>query len=694
MSLNLFPVKWFLTAFFFLAIGLMESLGTNSSALAWQAPDYEYDDVCELQTVDNYTPLMRAVREGQSVREILALLRSGKAGDINVKNSLGTTALHYAVVCNPHPEVTALLLERGADPEARTYFYPGWNWNFTIYPDDMPLAAWGSVPVLAAHHAQSPEVIRVLQDAGVSFAPYGGCEVPLDPGACPGRSPVLFALGNSNIDILKYLMDNNLGWPESLGEAAPDEQYAYLLDEISGRSFRPLKQNIGFILSRTSPAVLKARPWGVMAMKAYKKSLAAQLFEHGADPNAADQDDVPPIHYVYPVDNEEGLPLLRLLIAKGADVNAPAAPGRDSPYRGRTAMMGLITGHQSVDWNSEDIHPVRLEMLATLLLAGADVNLVDDDGRTALIYAAVNKPAFLEPLLKAGADPNSRGLDNKSALDIILEKRTYLEQKIFDRSRYISLLTGYGATWAEPGYFGAGKCVSYSAQAARRGNNAPEVSLLLDRDLPRFTIGHKQEFLMDILTQSRCSSEYDDEPEEYRLWREKNDLDLVRLALVKAGSDPVAATHCPFEYGEPPCGHTFLMIAAHYDWPPDILRLLIDTAADKKSYVNARHKQGASVLHFWASSDEIRVPVLELLLEYGADINARTGADDGRTPLMYLFDEKARCNKDWWKNGQLERAVRAMLVHGADLEAKDNKGKTARQYLREAEKAFSVTLLP
>ena len=89
-------------------------------------------------------------------------------------------------------------------------------------------------------------------------------------------------------------------------------------------------------------------------------------------------------------------------IANGADVNA-----RDND--GVTALMYAAESNQNPD------------VVATLLKAGADILAKDSKphwGGTALLWAAVgNKnPKVITVLLKAGADINVRNVDGKTAL--------------------------------------------------------------------------------------------------------------------------------------------------------------------------------------------------------------------------------------------------------------------------------------
>lgn len=119
----------------------------------------------------------------------------------------------------------------------------------------------------------------------------------------------------------------------------------------------------------------------------------------------------------------------------------------------------------------------------------------------------------------------------------------------------------------------------------------------------------------------------------------------------------------------------------------DIVRLLLSKGAD----VNAKDKSGSTAL-MQASAQDKR-EVARILLEHGADVNVEdrhkmTALRWARTPEMKRllvkhggvepYNEPTRLNKrliSACRNGAIER-VKNLLAKGADINGKDNKGKT------------------
>lgn len=130
---------------------------------------------------------------------------------------------------------------------------------------------------------------------------------------------------------------------------------------------------------------------------------AIRLVEEGADVHQVDPRDGWSVFQkaVAYVGMPRGLELVRRMIAKGTDVNA-SCNGRGGPLH-FAAHFGFH------------------EAMRVLLDAGADVTAQNDQGETALFWAAVCAPeraaAVQDMLLAAGADPHHRDHHGRTAVE-------------------------------------------------------------------------------------------------------------------------------------------------------------------------------------------------------------------------------------------------------------------------------------
>jgi ankyrin repeat protein len=171
------------------------------------------------------------------------------------------------------------------------------------------------------------------------------------------------------------------------------------------------------------------------------------LLEHGADVNGKQSKRLPST----PLDQAAhtgtvALESMKLLIAKGADVNARNAYGatplfnaiyqnnlifpQDGPKREENGVS-LLLDH-GADVNARDNHGLTPLLFAAqgrcfrfvplLIERGADVNARDDGGRTALIYTAMGlDTATTRILLDHGAKINTQALNGMTALQAAIE---------------------------------------------------------------------------------------------------------------------------------------------------------------------------------------------------------------------------------------------------------------------------------
>jgi ankyrin repeat protein len=130
------------------------------------------------------------------------------------------------------------------------------------------------------------------------------------------------------------------------------------------------------------------------------------LLEFGADPGLTDNRGATALHYA--VGAGDALRMIPRLIEKGAKVNAIAQGwSQQTPF-----MMASRLYFQGSD-------PIRCAKVMQLLAEhGADIDTVDESGRTVLINAVVNdKPDLVRLMIELGSDLDIKAKDGLSALD-------------------------------------------------------------------------------------------------------------------------------------------------------------------------------------------------------------------------------------------------------------------------------------
>lgn len=137
------------------------------------------------------------------------------------------------------------------------------------------------------------------------------------------------------------------------------------------------------------------------ACEAGKTDIVSLLLEHNANPNLGGGSEAPPIIATTMRAEEE---ILELLVKAKADVDVVTSSGRTStPLINAAAYMPQSS-------------------LQLLLDAGADINLPDDDGDTALIVAASRgDDEALSFLLDSGADIMHSNKNNDNALQVAIQ---------------------------------------------------------------------------------------------------------------------------------------------------------------------------------------------------------------------------------------------------------------------------------
>lgn len=355
-----------------------------------------------------------------------------------------------------------------------------------------------------------------------------------------------------------------------------------------------------------------------------------------------------------------------------------------------------------------------MDLVQTLLSQGTNVNVRDNEDRTALMWTAGNGATDLvQFLLSKGADVNTKDKEGKTALLWATSRIPDKYNLVQTLAETVQVLLTNGADISAVDKEGKTALL----WAASNGY-ADIVRILLAKDVA-----------IDV---------QDEEGKTALLWAVNNDhLDVVRILLAKG-----AAVNMPDEEGKTALmaaasagyldiarallakdvdlnykdndGRTALMWAVN-SGSPEIVQVLMTKGAD----VTLITKGGRTALMIAALKGQ--ASILEVLLTKGAEINATD--EDGKTALMWAVDQvqpecvqillskgaavnitdKGGKNALIWAaakdylDAEVERAstdiVQALLAKGADLRLKSDDGRTALLWAAEKGHPGIVRLL-
>jgi ankyrin repeat protein len=290
----------------------------------------------------------------------------------------------------------------------------------------------------------------------------------------------------------------------------------------------------------------------------------AMLLAHGADVDARERwYGESALIWAAVEDHAEAI---EILVSHGADVNSRSALQERERRRAGQSILPLGSWTPIMYAAREN----SLQAGAVLAAAGADLDLVDPDGATALVIAIINAHyEFAELLLEAGADPNV--IDNEAGMGPLYAA--------VDMHR---LAVGHGR--GNPTQIGRIDSVDIARSLLEHGAD-PNARL-------RKPIMQRQHTAGDSALAEGATP----------LMRaaKSGDIEMLRV-LVAAGADPTLTM---------PNGTTALMFAAGLGW-----------------------RNGSPLAPSYDQGSEAQaVEAIRLLLELGLDINATNEAGD--TPLL------------------------------------------------------------
>ena len=360
--------------------------------------------------------------------------------------------------------------------------------------------------------------------------------------------------------------------------------------------------------------------------------------------------------------------IVRLLLDRGANVNAPRKRDRQTPL------------HLAVT-NERD------QIIRLLLDRGASLKAADNQGFTPLHHAAMHfRASTARTLLDAGADVNCAGKAGVTPLDMIvlmdLHQRTLgrRQGKREDFGAIADLLRQRGG---KVGIIGAAAMGDADAVRGILKTDPGAVNMAALGHMSPLCVaamaGHVSVVKLLLDAGAAVNSPERSPASPLMVAAGAGHLDVVKLLVargadVNAAGEGTALTAAAYqghreivqfllEKGARPddlSGDGSALTAAASSAQVEIVKLLLD----RGMAVNARTKQGRTALITLAASTWPEPPakgVMEtakLLIERGADVNARDSQD--RTALSYAFAHESRrpINAD---------LVKLLIDHGANV---------------------------
>jgi ankyrin repeat protein len=362
---------------------------------------------------DGQTALMLAARIGSLD---IAKLLVERGADVNAKEAWrDQTALMWAVDGN-YPELTQLLIDSGADVDARASANE-WDSQITSEPRAQYRPVGGLTTLVYAARSGCTRCVRSLVAAGAD----------IDKPTPEGMTPLMIAIDNQRYDTARLLLDEGANphiW-DWYGRTAL--YVAVDMSSFRGRQSHPTassETSANDVVRLLLEAGVNPNPQMNMHRPSRGGNIgrfADELLTTGTTPllRAAIGADVDTV---------------RLLLEHGALVDLPNVHGI-TPL---LAAAGHVSGRGRPD--SEQAQARAIELLDTLLAAGADINarITDNHSRTANVGRQPNAVTeregqtalfgavkfgwadVVEFLLAKGADPNVKDALGKTPLDAAL----------------------------------------------------------------------------------------------------------------------------------------------------------------------------------------------------------------------------------------------------------------------------------
>lgn len=608
-------------------------------------------DVIEKQQLQHIQSAFTDAVRGNKPLIVSFCIKNG--ANVNATDDHGVSALHIATEKNM-TEIVAILLEAGADIELKTES--------------------GTTPLDIARRLNHPKTERMLREAKRKRIMQAD----------------IYALQDEVIDFAHAVVDGDIVAVKLLiGKGADVNKI------VSGGGCETL---LHIAVDRNHPeivaALLKAgadvnaqnNDGETPLHRASLHSPASVLHLIGAGAKVDARDNIldTPLHYAA---ESNSLETIAALINAGATIDLPG-------YDGRTPLFEAVFHENN-------------EALKLLIELGADVNYRinlshgKSNGETPIHAAALYANLEIAKILvDAGADIEAKSARGKKAIDCaIQEKKTDLVVFLLHCGAEVPALADYVGrknSWAKAELW---------YRNVKRSDRTQGDTIDLERLCRTIRQGENETSELMIRKRRTAPNAFDKHGYTPLHWAALEGNVKIMETLLECGAD----MELPTAKGSPTLAlavwrfilnnkRTEKGLPLEREATLDAFRLLLDRGVK----VDAVNKAGLSLLHIAARNGEIGI--MQRLLDYGADLEFMD--NNNRTPLFHAIEadrdrylavkflvdcgaklnirdlEHGRTPLHWAALCHANRIVNLLLDAGADRNWKDDKGKTALDYLR------------
>ncbi|GMT49081.1 MAG: hypothetical protein IEMM0008_0620 [bacterium] len=583
------------------------------------------------------TPLMIATRYGKlDIAKILI----EKGANINAKDkSTGQTALHIAIY-NKHPSISLLLIDHGAFVNVKGTFRKYFSSNDTAHWTPLHLAA----------RSGQVQVVQQLLKAGALVNTMDEIQ----------KTPLHFAAGR---------------YPGSLHDEpkVPVETSTTIKREQLG--ITKLLLNNGAEINSIN--IDGWTPLHYTAQSAHYE-LAKFLVDNGADINALDKDGHKPFHVAYfradiytPYEpKSQYTKIVRLFIRKGMTLNVFPDFLHDDRLFYRKVIVSKL------------IHRRLKEQIFKSLKGGSDINRKDKDGLSYLHWAAIyNHKELVRLLLSKGADVNAIDNMGRTPLDLSYMMGTGINLKSITHTQKVLQQAG-------------GKLnIHKDLYRAVRKNQVQRVAALINDGADNIIRMNEGESLVDLAKSKAMKTLIRKAGGNRKVDNllihavQNNKMRLVHR-LIRKGANVNSSSHYDGNR------YSFSQVSnLHLAVKSGNLRL-VKVLVNKGANIHAQTKDGllhgGTTLHWAVFGDDIflhhhqKASIVRYLLKKGASLKARLtgGRYQGATPLHLAIQNMGdvlysiqRSSHTWYykeaimKYKENYRVIQLLIKHGADINA-------------------------